>query len=305
MKTNNKKSVPQANKIFTDREDPRKLFWNTYSEFKNNLDKPNDIKVITYYGVGGIGKTSLLIQLRKELKEKITHPQFVYFDFNTATDARTVLKKIRNILQNDYNFEFPMFDLALYFYLVKLAEHIEKDEIQSLTSKSPILSSLIDICGVIPIVGFVPLVLKGIDNLISATRNNIKNRKIELYELQNEDPDTILKNLPYYFAGDLENNLKGKEVPFVIFFDTYELLVNELSGIGEPLKNDEWIRNEKRGLITNIPNVIWVIAGRDMIKWEQFNPEWKDALDQHNLGNLSESDAKKFPRICWCVRRKT
>lgn len=75
-----------------------------------------------------------------------------------------------------------------------------------------------------------------------------------------------------------------------MFFDTYEVLVNELSGIGEPLKNDEWIRDEKRGLITNIPNVIWVIAGRENIKWGKFNHEWKDALSQHLLGNLSEHE---------------
>ena len=294
IKINNKRAVPQANRVFTDREKPRKVFWDTYDTLKLNMDKLNDIAVVTFYGIGGIGKTSLIKQLMNELTEKIPQPKYIYIDFKNVKDTIAVLKSMRNSLQSDYNFQFPMFDLALYVYLKKLGEDIEKGGLKSITSKSPFLSSLMDLCGAIPVIGFVPTVLKSVDNLVAATRNMINDRKLELYELQNEEPDIILKNLPYYFAGDLENNLKDSGEPFVVFFDTYEALVNELSGIGEPLKNDQWIRDEKRGLITNIPNTIWVIAGREKIKWEQFNSEWKDALNQHLLGSLSGNDTESF-----------
>lgn len=97
--------INRANRIFTDREEPRKIFWDTYNLFKENPDKPNDIKVITYYGIGGIGKTCLLQQLRKELVYKIEKPQYIYIDFNTTKDTRAVLKNMRNKLKNEYNFE--------------------------------------------------------------------------------------------------------------------------------------------------------------------------------------------------------
>lgn len=77
MKPNSKKNIPQANRIFTDREEQRSVFWNTYDELKDNLNKTNDIKVITYYGVGGIGKTKLLGKLITELKEKVNNPQLI------------------------------------------------------------------------------------------------------------------------------------------------------------------------------------------------------------------------------------
>ena len=49
-------SVPQASRIFTDREEPRKSFWKCYNRFKENM-KDGDVKVLVYYGVGGIGSS--------------------------------------------------------------------------------------------------------------------------------------------------------------------------------------------------------------------------------------------------------
>lgn len=43
-------SIPQASRIFTDREEPRKSFWKCYNHFKENM-KNGDVKVLVYYGV--------------------------------------------------------------------------------------------------------------------------------------------------------------------------------------------------------------------------------------------------------------
>jgi phenylpyruvate tautomerase PptA (4-oxalocrotonate tautomerase family) len=304
MRVNNRNNVLQANKMFTDRDMPRNVFWNAYNDFKKNisLQEENEIKVITYYGIGGIGKTSLLKKLRTELTEKVMKPKSIYVDLNTTQDTRAILKNMRNNLQSHYNFEFPMFDLALYIYLKKNGEELNefKNEIKSMTEKSPLLNSLLDVLGAtLPGGGPVTSILKGVDALIAKARNSkqLQDRKRELAELQSEEPDVILNNLPLYFAGDLERNLTNSKEPFIIFLDTYEALVNELSGIGVPLHKDKWLRDEKLGLITNIPNVLWVIAGREKIKWEKFNAEWNEALDQHLLGDLSEKDTDTFLKI--------
>ncbi|MBR0278891.1 MAG: tetratricopeptide repeat protein [Synergistaceae bacterium] len=39
---------------------------------------------------------------------------------------------------------------------------------------------------------------------------------------------------------------------------------------------------------------MWVIAGREKLRWADINPEWSDSLEQHMLGNLSYHDAKYF-----------
>ena len=57
MKVKSKRQVLQANKIFTDREEPRASFWKNYERCKNNMNGDGEIRVLTYYGIGGIGKT--------------------------------------------------------------------------------------------------------------------------------------------------------------------------------------------------------------------------------------------------------
>ena len=54
-----------AEELFTDREEPRKAFWDMYNSMEKGCSD-----VITYYGTGGIGKTRLLEQLCYEIKEK-------------------------------------------------------------------------------------------------------------------------------------------------------------------------------------------------------------------------------------------
>lgn len=296
MKPNNKNRIPQANKIFTDREEPRKVFWDTYNQFRGNISnsQENEIKVITYYGIGGIGKTRLLRQISAELLDRIDKPLQVYIDLEDNSDMLVVLMKIKHLLQTTYQFDFPIFELAYFSYMQKQGNQITKEEIDGFISNSPILDSLLDISSLLPGTGTIIGMLKAIDNLNAAIRNKLKNRKRELNEIQNDDPDMLIKKMQYYLACDIENNLEGQAQPLVIFLDTYERLVNELASIGNPLDRDKWIRHEINGLVVNIPNTIWVIAGRDKLKWEQINPDWTGTLDHHLLGNLSDIDSKTF-----------
>ena len=71
------KEITKATRKFTDREQPRKVFWDKYDSMKQNLHELDDIYIITYYGVGGIGKSTLLRKLENELIEKEKNPYFV------------------------------------------------------------------------------------------------------------------------------------------------------------------------------------------------------------------------------------
>ena len=71
----------KATKEFTDREEPRKVFWDKYTKKLDNMNKDNSIQVISYYGYGGIGKSSLLNKLREELKEKAPSSKYEFLDF--------------------------------------------------------------------------------------------------------------------------------------------------------------------------------------------------------------------------------
>lgn len=51
-----KEEIVRATRKFTDREQPRKVFFDKYDVLKQQLPDVDDIYVITYYGVGGLEK---------------------------------------------------------------------------------------------------------------------------------------------------------------------------------------------------------------------------------------------------------
>ena len=114
-----------------------------------------------------------------------------------------------------------------------------------------------------------------------------------MLRIEKETEEETYKNLPYYFSKDLIANIEKIDKPIVILLDTYEKLVNELSDKGYCTMKDLWLRNDN-GPIVQVPGVLWVIAGREKIKWEEYDKDWKDTLEQHILGDLSFNDANEF-----------
>lgn len=293
MKVRNKIEVPKAARIFTDREEPRKSFWKNYDYIKQHMQNDCDIRVLAYYGIGGIGKSTLLQKLISEMEVTLTESRVATFDFNIAQDSRTALEQLKNQLVTKYKFRFPLFELGLYKYAMKIGENMEAPEIKSLVEKSPFLNVVLDAMGVIPTVNVVPAFFKLADRGMTYLRNVVNKHKQDLTQIEYKDPAALYEYLTCLFAKDLTDNLKETTVPLVIMFDTYERLVNEMTAVGEPLNNDLWIRGPE-GLVQNIPNVLWVIAGREKLKWERFDADWKEAIESHILGNLTRNDATAF-----------
>lgn len=293
MKIRSERKIPQANKIFTDREEPRQTFWRHYEMMKSQLAEIADVRVITYYGIGGVGKSTLLKKLMEEVREKITKPGLLYFDLGIVNESRNVLENMRNKLSEEYRFSFPLFDLSVYTYAKKLGENMEAPEIKTFAGKSPVLSAVLEFGQMLPGVGTLAQIVSTADKGITFVRNLLTKYRKEIAEFDMLSQEDLLAKIPYFFALDMAENLQNFKEPFVFFLDTYEKMVNEMSSIGEPLNNDLWLRGEE-GLIQNIPNVLWVIAGREKLKWTRFDPEWNDALDQHILGSLSYADTAGY-----------
>ena len=288
-----KNEVVKAVRKFTDRTQPRKSFFDKYEKLKESFANIEDIYIINYYGVGGIGKSTLMRKLQAELQEKEKKPYFVYYDFETSSDMKTALRLIKTKLEQNYKFSFPLFDIAYYVYSKKTGENISKKEIESLIEKSRTLSFIVDSAEEIPIIGIASKLVRLADSGIAVLRNLTSQHKNELNQIEKDSPEEIYYNLPYYFSLDLEENIKKIKQPLVMFLDTYERLVNEITGTGHTISQDLWLRDEK-GPILNVPGVLWVIAGREKIKWGEIDNDWQDTLEQHILGDLAFTDANLF-----------
>ncbi len=107
-----------ALQYFTDRE--RYL-----RAFHQHLETPEDadMQALVFYGVGGIGKTTLVQKLCAELDQ--AHPPIPYARFNLDNIAdqtqasREVLLRLRSDLENGFHLHFSSFDLALAVTLAR------------------------------------------------------------------------------------------------------------------------------------------------------------------------------------------
>lgn len=97
-----------ASKQFTDRIKPRQAFANQLKslEIEINSDK-KQYHVLNYYGMGGIGKSSLQKELKRTLSEE--HPEIPYsfIDFANLSahqPARMLLELVSSFFENDFKF---------------------------------------------------------------------------------------------------------------------------------------------------------------------------------------------------------
>ena len=109
-----------------------------------------------------------------------------------------------------------------------------------------------------------------------------------------EAPD-IEKKLPAFFAHDLADHLQRTSKSAVFFVDSYEALWEKKKGQGSFNTRDEWIRE----LIANLPkSSMWVICGREGLRWEEVDKDWKNYLEQYPLGKLPDGDVFNFLKLC-------
>lgn len=283
------RNIPSTVCLFKDREEPRATFWNQFTEAETACcEKKKRAFVLSYYGMGGIGKTSLCRQLQKEMHEKARKALYVTWDFNEAQDSRIVLCRLKNQLEQK-GFHFPLFDYACYFYAYKSGENPDSPEVKELIKNSSILRFCSNIGGLIPGVGFWVNLIKVLDETFARVREYMNNHSASAKEIENTMAGELYEKLPYFFAKDLAANMEKQDTPLVIFLDTYEKLVNELAATNS-LSHDLWLRGNM-GVIRRVPYVLWVIAGREKLKWEQLDPAWDGKIKQYLLGDLSEKDS--------------
>ena len=284
----------KAERLFVDRIEPRQVFWQHFTQAQQGCPEP---VVLHYYGVGGIGKSSLHAQLAKELARRCPKAGSVVldFDFVERREPYRVLNLLKRKLADAYDFSFPLFEVACYTFLCRIGEDADAGEVQSLVGSSPLLTFLCDAASMVPGAGMAAGILKLVDEGVAVARNLFSDKKQLLRKLETADIRLLRSQLPAYFAADLRENLRSQREPFVIFLDTYEKLVDEFAGVGDPLQNDWWLRG-REGLIPRLPGVLWVLGGREKLKWPALDGPgvWDGVLHQYLLGTLARQDAEEF-----------
>jgi tetratricopeptide (TPR) repeat protein len=141
----------------------------------------------------------------------------------------------------------------------------------------------------------------------------------ELEDLPQMEPAAIVEQLPKLWASDLkdelqhgsresrvENSEAGDHSPLstphsrsaVLFVDSYEKLWETAGSRQEAVdrgqKIDEWVRE----LVKQLSEALWIVCGRQKLRWEEVDEDWDTSLSQHELGALPDESARRFLTSC-------
>ena len=284
---------------FVDRED----YIQTFTEAVNNIGQ-KEFSVLVYYGVAGIGKTSLRKELPKYLDEHyVEYPNkklvwaSIDLQFDKHREKNTFLVSLKNELQKKYKINFPAFEIAHAIYWKKANPEIPLREENYLFFEGD--NAFDDFFGVIdkiPYFSIVPATARLIKNSLTSFQKWWKTTgEAELLQLLEKEPIEIEEALPYFWTQDLNNYLERTSKSALLFIDTYEALWEKERGNGNFNARDTWIRE----LILNLPNSsLWVICGREELRWKEVDNDWNNYLKQYKLEKLPEEDALDFLNRC-------
>lgn len=276
------------------------------SAFRKKLlfEDKNTGGILHFFGVGGIGKSSLRKEFGRILYEDYPDTIWSYADFEIQAfrEAETSLYHLRKNLKEKYKVEFSTFDIAYTVYWQKTHPQITiaKENLPFLEEGS-LVSDLLAGASGIPFIGLLPSIAKTVYKGQKQFKNWwIKRGQKELYDLTSLSPKEILERLPLYFALDLKDHLESNSQKAVIFIDTYEALWENFNLEGGFFLRDEWLRE----LIAQLPSVLWIIFGREKIRWHELDKDWESYIEQHLLEGLTETDSSNFLNSCGISDKK-
>lgn len=302
MKKRNENVDYGMNKEFIDRLEDRKRFWEWYEKAYKNRD---DYFVLSYYGIAGIGKSSLINQLCRELTEK--SGIYVKFDFEYINDfdPYSILLGLKQTLRNKYQYNFPLFNSALIILAKKSNIIFENDEvIKSIVSESPHLQRAVDAISLIPLLGgylqnafeITAQLFADIDNLKTSVSLKKKYKQM-IEEMPKLEADELRSKMPQYFWNDMIENLRYSSKPLVIFLDTYEKYIDTFKEPSNVIL-DSWLREGPHSLIRKVPGILWVISGWEKLSWKE-EGEWDDDhLGCFEVKDFTISYSEKYLQNC-------
>lgn len=300
-----------AKKVFTDRETPAGLFFAAFEP----PPAPDDHRVLVFYGVGGEGKTALARHLLGRLEAAHAgRAGWAAVNFEDAAMRRPAeaLLSVRLQLRKTAGLPFPAFDTAFAHWFGKT---YPGDDIRHAhpglfrQGSEPVGDAL----------GYGFDVFKNMDavlneaaqdalgqvpglGLIYKYGNRFHARFREWWERRGKEvlqgidalqPDQLLDRLPTFLGADIADAIAAMQVrkPLAIIGDTVEAFHRaEGQKAGAfAFRNDRWLRD----LVKETPGVLFVLLGKDRLRWAEMEPEWEEVLDQHRLGALLPKDAER------------
>lgn len=276
----------QAVRKFTDREAASTTF--SVALEKCTRD-PALLCVLTFYGIGGIGKTSVLRHIHRRVTDSIGIP-VVSIDLEAAhySSQLDYLLDIRRQLQ----VSAPLFDYAVARFVNVSGRSLQEIN-RSWVPEDSLLYDLQEVaCDLAEVVAPARLIRRLLSRAGAEGQRRLGKLKKDFEKIDALDDDRLAGELPAYLGDAIAASNAKATSPAIIFLDSVECLWSR--GYFRLTKEDPdtWLRE----LIACSMSGLWLLAGRNRIKWGDDQAEWNDYLEQHLVGPLDDADAEDFLR---------
>jgi aminoglycoside phosphotransferase (APT) family kinase protein len=237
-------------------------------------------RVFNVTGVGGIGKSRLLREL-----ERRARPRFrtAVIDLQVPAlrrqdDALAVLRR----QLGKQHVDFDRFDIAYAVFWQRLHPHLRlsREEL-SFVEYSSILGEILDHLTPLPVfgtaAGLVKLLERGSADVLRSRRIR---RDPTLHVLDGLPNGELGDAVTYLFAEDLRAASASRHS--VIIVDSYDALVPAPAYSGRAQLADAWLRD----LAGQLDRALVIIASRERVHWEAYDPDWAGAITVSALDGL-------------------
>ncbi|MEU6984383.1 hypothetical protein ABZ946_13345 [Streptomyces sp. NPDC046324] len=238
-------------------------------------------RILNVVGVGGIGKSRLLQELRNRTPD----------DFRTACldlqlPAMRQQEDALAVLRMEFGaqgVQFDRFDIAYAVLWQRVHPQLQLNPKNTpFAEESEILSRILDDAMGIPVFGTAA-------GLVRLTGRAIKNRqrrqRIEtdptLHELDSLSTAELGHAVSYLFAEDL----RAAEQPYVVYVDAYEALVPAPLPRGRSFGSDSWLRD----VLGQLQGGLTVLASREPLRWAAYDRDWESVIRRADVDGLPMS----------------
>ncbi|MBB4774695.1 aminoglycoside phosphotransferase family protein [Actinomadura livida] len=235
--------------------------------------------VFNVVGVGGIGKSRLLQELKQRSAE--TH-RTATIDLQVPAmrqqeDALAVLR----VELGRQGVRFDRFDIAYAVLWQRLHPHLRLSSKElPFVDESEALSQILDGAAGVPVFGTGVGLLRLLGKATSGRRQRQRIKSDDtLRQLDDLTNAELADAVTYLFAEDLRD---GSDRPYIIFVDAYEALVPAPAPSGRALTQDVWLRD----LIAQLDRGLVVMASREPLSWAAHDPAWTEAIHHQRVDGL-------------------
>ncbi|OHV48899.1 hypothetical protein [Pseudofrankia sp. BMG5.36] len=261
--------VAALQREFVDREPLLDAFTNEIERVRAAMAAGESVpRVLNMTGVGGIGKSRLLRELRVQAPEgwRTAVLDLQVPAMRQQEDALAVLRAEFG----KQGVRFDRFDIAYAVLWQRIHPHLRiSRETLPFVEESGVLTEIIDSVAGVPVFGTALGLLKAAERVTSDARRRHRISRDETLSSLDELPNAeVADAVTYLFAEDLRDASISR--PYVLTIDTYEALVPAPTRSGRTQLADVWLRD----LVAQLDRGLVVIAGREPLRWDAYDADW-------------------------------